>query len=73
VKAQGGFTWHKHADTDEFLLALDRRLTIQVRDRSAVLAPRELSVVPRSAEYYPQAKTEAASLLAPAAHPHQHR
>jgi len=23
VKVQGEFTWHRHADTDEFFLALD--------------------------------------------------
>ena len=45
VKIQGEFTWHRHADTDEFFLVLDGRLTIQMRDRDVVLGPRELFVV----------------------------
>jgi mannose-6-phosphate isomerase-like protein (cupin superfamily) len=49
VKVQGEFTWHRHADTDEFFLVLDGQLTIQLRDRDVVLGPRELFVVPRGA------------------------
>ena len=47
VKIQGEFTWHRHADTDEFFLVLSGQLTIQMRDRDVVLGPRELFVVPR--------------------------
>jgi hypothetical protein len=46
VKIPGEFTWHRHADTDEFFLVLDGQLTIQMRDGNMVLAPRELFVVP---------------------------
>ena len=46
VKIQGEFTWHRHADTDEFFLVLDGQLTIQMRDRNVVLAPREPSSSP---------------------------
>ena len=35
VKIQGEFTWHRHADTDEFLLVLDGQLTIQMQDRTS--------------------------------------
>ena len=63
VKIQGEFTWHRHADTDEFFLVLDGQLTIQMRDRNVVLAPRELFVVPRGVEHCPQAETETAVLL----------
>ena len=63
VKIQGEFTWHQHAGTDEFFLALDGRLTIQMRDRNVVLAPRELFVVPRGVEHCPRADTETAVLL----------
>ena len=55
VKIQGEFTWHRHADTDEFFLVLDGRLTIQMRDRDVVLGPRELFVVPRGVEHCPRA------------------
>jgi Cupin domain len=37
VEVQGEFTWHRHADTDEFFLVLDGRLTIQMRDRDVAL------------------------------------
>ena len=63
VKIQGEFTWHRHADTDEFFLVLDGQLTIQMRDRNVVLAPREIFVVPRGVEHCPQADTETAVLL----------
>jgi len=63
VKVQGEFTWHRHADTDEFFLVLDGQLTIQMRDRDVVLGPRELFVVPRGVEHCPRSDTETAVLL----------
>ena len=63
VKLQGEFTWHRHADTDEFFLVLDGQLTIQMRDGNVVLAPRELFVVPRGVEHCPSADAETAVLL----------
>ncbi len=63
VKVQGEFTWHRHADTDEFFLVLDGQLTIQMRDRNVVLGPRELFVVPRGVEHCPRADAETAVLL----------
>jgi mannose-6-phosphate isomerase-like protein (cupin superfamily) len=63
VRLQGEFTWHRHTDTDEFFLVLAGRLTIQMRDRNVVLAPRELFVVPRGVEHCPRADTETAVLL----------
>ncbi len=63
VKLRGEFTWHRHADTDEFFLVLGGRLTIQMPDRDAVLGPRELSVVPRGVEHGPRADAETAVLL----------
>ena len=63
VKVQGEFTWHRHADTDEFFLVLDGRLTIQMRDRDVVLGPGELFVVPRGVEHCPRADAETAVLL----------
>jgi mannose-6-phosphate isomerase-like protein (cupin superfamily) len=63
AKIQGEFTWHRHADTDEFFLVLDGQLTIQMRDRDVTLAPRELFVVPRGVEHRPRAETETAVLL----------
>ena len=58
VKVKGPFTWHKHDETDDFFLVLTGRLTIQLRDpveRSVVLNPGELFVVPRGIEHRPVA------------------
>jgi mannose-6-phosphate isomerase-like protein (cupin superfamily) len=63
VKIQDEFTWHRHADTDEFFLVLDGRLTIQMRDDNVVLGPRELFVVPRGVEHCPRTDVETAVLL----------
>ena len=63
VKVQGEFTWHQHADTDEFFLVLDGQLSIQMRDRVVTLAPRELFVVPRGVEHCPRADAETVVLL----------
>lgn len=63
VKVQGEFTWHAHADTDEFFLVLAGELTIQLRDRDVMLGPREFFVVPRGIEHCPRADAETALLL----------
>jgi mannose-6-phosphate isomerase-like protein (cupin superfamily) len=63
VKVQGDFTWHKHDDTDELFLVLSGELTIKMRDRDVVLAPRDLFVVPRGIEHCPHADIESAVLL----------
>ena len=63
VKVKGEFVWHRHADTDDFFLVLDGRVTIQLRDRDVVLGPGELFVVPRGVEHCPRADEEASLLL----------
>jgi mannose-6-phosphate isomerase-like protein (cupin superfamily) len=63
VRVLGEFTWHRHADTDEFFLVLDGELTIQMKDRNVVLGPRDLFVVPRGVEHCPLAGTETTVLL----------
>ena len=63
MKLRGEFTWHRHADTDEFFLVLGGRLAIQMPDRDVVLGPRELFVVPRGVEHCPRADAETAVLL----------
>ena len=63
VKARGEFVWHSHADTDDFFLVVDGRLTIQLRDRDVELGPGELFVVPRGVEHCPRADEEAHVLL----------
>lgn len=63
VKIQGELTWHWHAGTGEFLLVLDGQLTIEMRDRNVVLAPRELFVVPGASSSARRPGTETAALL----------
>jgi mannose-6-phosphate isomerase-like protein (cupin superfamily) len=63
AKTRGEFVWHSHADTDDFFLVLDGRLTIQLRDRDVELGPGELFVVPRGVEHCPRAEPEAHILL----------
>ncbi len=63
VKVRGEFTWHDHADTDDFFLVLKGRLEIRLRDRTVELGPGELFVVPRGIEHSPFAAEEAHLLL----------
>ena len=63
VKVLGEFVWHAHAETDDFFLVLDGRLTIQLRDRDVELGPGELYVVPRGVEHCPRADVETHVLL----------
>ncbi len=62
VRLQGDFTWHKHDDTGEPFLVLGGELTIEIHDRSVVLGPRGLFVVPQGAGHCPRADIETAVL-----------
>jgi mannose-6-phosphate isomerase-like protein (cupin superfamily) len=63
VKVKGEFVWHKHDDTDDFFLVLSGRLEIRLRDRTVVLEPGQLFVVPRGVEHQPFAAEEVHMLL----------
>ena len=63
VKVQGKFTWHSHADTDDFFMVLSGKLTIQLRDGDIELNPGELYVVPKGVEHCPRAEVETQLLL----------
>ena len=63
VKVQGEFVWHKHDDTDDFFLVLEGELHVRLRDRTVVLGPGELFVVPRGVEHQPYAERETSLLL----------
>ena len=62
-KVKGDFVWHSHADTDDFFLVLEGRLTIQLRDRNVELGPGELFVVPAGVEHCPRSDEGAQILL----------
>lgn len=63
VKVQGEFVWHTHADTDDFFLVLDGQLEVRLRERTVVLDPGELFVVPRGVEHQTYAARETSLLL----------
>jgi mannose-6-phosphate isomerase-like protein (cupin superfamily) len=63
VKVQGEFVWHKHDETDDFFLVLSGRLQIHLRDRTVILNPGELFVVPRGMEHQPFSEQETHVLL----------
>lgn len=63
AKFEGEFVWHSHPDTDELFLVLDGTITIELRDRSVRLGPRDVFVVPRGVEHRPMADHEANVLL----------
>ena len=55
AKAQGDFQWHSHADSDELFLIVSGTLTMEFRDRTEVLGPGQMIVVPRGTEHRPRA------------------
>ena len=58
AKAEGEFTWHSHADSDELFLVLSGDFAIEFRDGLTPLAPGEMIVVPRGVEHKPVANGE---------------
>jgi mannose-6-phosphate isomerase-like protein (cupin superfamily) len=63
VKVKGEFSWHSHADTDDFFLVLTGRLTLRLRSGDVTLGPGELFVVPKGVEHCPVAEEEVHMLL----------
>jgi mannose-6-phosphate isomerase-like protein (cupin superfamily) len=63
VKVKGDFVWHSHADTDDFFLVLQGRLTIRMREGDVTLGPGEVFVVPKGVEHCPTAEEETHLLL----------
>jgi mannose-6-phosphate isomerase-like protein (cupin superfamily) len=63
VKVKGEFVWHRHDDTDDFFLILKGALDIQMRDRTVMLRPGELFIVPKGVEHRSVAREEVHMLL----------
>lgn len=63
VRIQGDFVWHDHPETDEAFIVIDGELRIDFRDRSVVLQPGEMFVVPKGTEHKPFAEKEVKMLL----------
>lgn len=63
AKIEGEFVWHSHPETDEVFFVVEGELTLEFRDRTAVLRAGELLVVPRNVEHKPRAERECRILL----------
>ncbi|MCU0910869.1 MAG: cupin domain-containing protein [Rhodobacteraceae bacterium] len=63
VKFAGEFPFHQHPDTDDFFLVLEGEVLLDVEDRTHVLRPGELFVVPAGVRHRPRAAAEARVLL----------
>ncbi|MGW6707533.1 cupin domain-containing protein [Streptomyces sp. NPDC054956] len=63
AKLKGEFVWHTHEDTDELIMVISGRLTIQLRDADVVVEPGAFFVVPRGVEHRTVADEETAILL----------
>jgi mannose-6-phosphate isomerase-like protein (cupin superfamily) len=63
VRIEGDFIWHDHPETDEAFIVIDGELRIDFRDRSVVLGPGEMFVVPKGTEHKPFARSEVKMLL----------
>lgn len=63
VKLLGPFSWHSHADSDDFFLVLQGRLRIETEAGNVTLEPGQLFVVPRGLQHRPVADEECQVLL----------
>lgn len=63
VKFQGEFPFHDHPDTDDFFLVLKGEVHLDIEDRTEVLGPGDLCVVPKGVRHRPRATDEAHVLL----------
>src|SRR3954454_9534215 len=63
VKVKGGFTWHKHDNTDDFFLVVKGSLVIELREPPVTLGRGQLYVEPKGVERSPVAREDVHLLL----------
>ncbi len=63
AKVEGTFDWHHHDNEDELFFVISGRLELRFRDKTELLGPGEMIVVPRGVEHQPHADEECAILL----------
>ena len=63
AKVQGTLAWHSHEHEDEMFYVLDGVFRIEMEDRSVVLNPGEMFVVPKGVRHNPIAEQECLILL----------
>lgn len=67
AKLEGAFEWHHHEREDELFLVLEGRLLMELRDeqgeRTEILDPGDMLIVPRGMEHRPVADPTASILM----------
>ena len=63
AKVRGTLAWHSHEHEDEMFYVLDGVFRIEMEDRSVVLNPGEMFVVPKGVRHNPIAEQECLILL----------
>jgi len=63
AKLDGEFIEHRHDDEDELFLVVNGQLKLQMKDRTVVVNPGEMFVVPRGTDHLPSAKKGTQVLL----------
>ncbi|MEJ0056140.1 MAG: cupin domain-containing protein [Bacteroidota bacterium] len=58
AKVKGEFVWHDHKNEDELFFIVKGTLKIEFRDKTVVLNPGEMIVVPKGVEHKPVAEEE---------------
>lgn len=63
AKLEGEFVWHHHDHEDELFYVLKGQLIMEFRDRTEIVNPGEMIVVPKGVEHKPIAKEEVHIML----------
>ncbi len=63
VKVKGEFSWHEHANSDDFFLVIKGEITIRMNEGDVTLRQGEMFTVPMGMPHCPFAKKEAHLLL----------
>lgn len=58
AKGSGELVWHSHKNEDELFLVFKGQLTIKLGEKSVVLGPGEMFVVPKGVEHCPEAQPD---------------
>ena len=58
AKVQGEFVWHTHEEEDELFLVMNGTLHMQFRDRTEVVRPGDMIVVPKGVEHCPMTRND---------------
>ncbi|MGL4233743.1 MAG: cupin domain-containing protein [Casimicrobium sp.] len=63
AKVKGTLAWHSHADEDELFYVLKGQFKIEMRDKTVVLNPGDMYIVPKGVEHNPIAEDECHIML----------